>query len=68
MKKDSVVLPVEFKVHAQEFIRMAFFLCEKRLADCLEKKPSPESKALAAAAMSVKASIETFISIDDLFN
>ncbi len=69
MEKDSVVLSVEFKAHAQKFITMAFFLCENRLAESLEKEEtSPESKALTAAVMSVKTSITAFIALEDLFN
>lgn len=69
MEKDSVVLSVEFKAHAQEFVTMVFFLCENRLAECLEKgNPSSESKAFAAAAMAVKTSITAFMALEDLFN
>ncbi len=51
-----------FEEKAQELVSMTFALCEKRLAEDTQA-PLPPQEALAAAALSVQASVNTFLAV-----
>jgi len=48
--------------HAEEFVALAFEMCEKRLASARAPLTAPQ-KALSAAAMCVQQSVETFLHV-----
>ncbi len=51
-----------FEEKAQELVSMTLALCEKRIAEETHP-PLPPQKALAAAALSVQASVNTFLAV-----
>ena len=51
-----------FEEMAQELVSLSFAICEEELA-VAKTPPSPPQKALAAAALSVKESVNTFLAI-----
>ena len=55
---------VEFEEKAQELVSMTFALCEQRIIAA--KVPQPPEKALAAAALSVQTSLNTFLAVTHL--
>ena len=63
----QVVRPVtleEFEIKAQEFISLTFNLCEQELHRDIRHHtlpPTPRSKVLPFAALSVQNSIKTFL-------
>jgi len=56
---------VAFEEKAQELVSMTFALCERRIAS-VGKSSLPPQEALAAAALSVKASVNTFLAVTNI--
>jgi len=51
--------------HAEEFVSLAFEMCEKRRASARVPLTTPQ-KALSAAAMCVQQSVETFLHVSKI--
>ena len=56
---------VEFEEKAQEFVTLTFALCERRIFSEEENYTQPQ-EALAAAALSVQASVNTFLAVSNI--
>lgn len=54
-----------FEEKAREFISLTFAVCEKELA-MNTAQPTPPQKALAAAALSVRESVNTFLAVSNI--
>jgi len=53
------------ELHANEFVTLAFEMCEGRLASARPPLTAPQ-KALAAAVMCVQQSVETFLRVSKI--
>ena len=51
--------------HAEEFVALAFEMCEKRIALARTPLAAPQ-KALSAAAMCVQQSVEAFLRVSKI--
>jgi len=51
--------------HAEEFVALAFEMCEQRLASARPPLTAPQ-KALSTAAMCVQQSVETFLHVSKI--
>lgn len=62
MKSEDIAV-VEAK--ANELVSMTFALCEQKMSEG-PRRTTPPQKVLAAAALSVQASIKTFLAATDI--
>ena len=63
MKKDMQA----FEEKAREVVSLAFAVCEDELSTG-KSAPTPPQKALAAAALSVRESVKTFLAVSAIPN